>query len=103
VFRAKAVVCKAQKVEFGQAAAAAAVATSLIAGVSGRKLQAIVRWFPAMCTCSCIDRSARRCTPMDAECIYYNGKQKHAFGARPQLLLLDPGLTILHLLSSCCS
>jgi photosystem II oxygen-evolving enhancer protein 1 len=30
--RAKAVVCKAQKVEFGQAAAAAAVATSLIAG-----------------------------------------------------------------------
>lgn len=43
VFRAKAVVCKAQKVEFGQAAAAAAVATSLIAGVSGRKLEAIVR------------------------------------------------------------
>lgn len=30
-------VCKAQKVEFGQAAAAAAVATSLIAGVSGRR------------------------------------------------------------------
>jgi hypothetical protein len=49
--RAKAVVCKAQKPQFGQAAAAAAVATTLLAGVSGRKQ-----------LCDCSKMVERTCT-----------------------------------------
>lgn len=64
--RAKAVVCKAQKVEFGQAAAAAAVATSLIAGVSGRKRMK-PGWLHARVPAASIGRSISRNPVMDVE------------------------------------
>lgn len=65
--RAKAVVCKAQKVEFGQAAAAAAVATSLIAGVSGRKKAMKPGWLHARVPAASIGRSISRNPVMDVE------------------------------------